>query len=230
MPDARTGLVGCIVRAPRGSKRFGNTSLVASASTSSGGQTASAAASGTTVASGGGLADRYATALYSYADDSHALDAVVAEMEQLGQMIDSSADLRRLIFSPLIDVQQATRAAFAVLEQAGFGKPVRDFVGVIAANRRLSSLRTIIGAFAALVAAKRGIVTAHVESAHPLSDVQRTQLRARLIEAGYGNVNIVEQVQPDLLGGLVVRIGARLYDTSLKSRLQRLQYAMKGAA
>ena len=75
-----------------------------------------------------------------------------------------------------------------------------------------------------------GIVTAHVLSAHPLNDVQRQALRARLIEAGYSNVNIDEQVQPDLLGGLVVRIGARLYDTSLKSRLQRLQYAMKGAA
>ncbi len=192
--------------------------------------THTSAASGTTVSSGGGLADRYAAALYSYAEDAGALDAVVGEMEQLGRMIDTSADLRRLIFSPLIDVQQATRAAFAVLEQAGFGKPVRDFVGVIAANRRLASLRAIVGAFAALVAAKRGIVTAFVDSAHPLSDVQRTQLRARLIEAGYGNVNIVEQVQPDLLGGLVVRIGARLYDTSLKSRLQRLQYAMKGAA
>ena len=67
-------------------------------------------------------------------------------------------------------------------------------------------------------------------SAHPLTDVQREQLRARLIEAGYGNVNIQEAVDPSLLGGLVVRIGARLYDTSLKSRLQRLQYAMKGAA
>lgn len=237
MPDVRTGLVGFLVRAPRGSNRFGKTSLVASASTSSGGQTTSAvlstqvpAASGTTVASGGGLADRYAAALYSFAEDAHALDAVVAEMEQLGRMIDTSADLRRLIESPLIDVQQARRAAFAVLEQAGFGKPVRDFVGVIASNRRLRSLRAIIAAFAALVAAKRGIVTAFVDSAHPLSDVQRTQLRARLIEAGYGNVNIVEQVQPDLLGGLVVRVGARLYDTSLKSRLQLLQYAMKGAA
>jgi len=107
---------------------------------------------------------------------------------------------------------------------------VRDFVGVIAANRRLRALRQIVAAFADLVAQRRGIITAHVASAHPLNDLQRQQLRARLIEAGYGNVNIHEAVEPDLLGGLVVRIGARLYDTSLKSRLQRLQYAMKGAA
>ena len=101
---------------------------------------------------------------------------------------------------------------------------------MIANNRRLGALRQIVGAFGALVADKRGIVTAHVASAHPLSDVQRQQLRARLIEAGYGNVNINEQVDPGLLGGLVLKIGARLYDTSLKSRLQRLQFAMKGAA
>jgi F-type H+-transporting ATPase subunit delta len=200
---------------------------VAPSGTTSGGTTSGVA---TTIASGGGLADRYAAALYAYADEQHALDAVVAEVEALGQLIDASADFGRLLGSPLIDVNQATRAALAVLEQEGFSRPVRDFVGVIAANRRLRSLRDIVRAFAALVADRRGIITAHVASAHPLNDVQRQQLRARLIEVGYGNVNIIETVEPDLLGGLVVRIGARLYDTSLKSRLQRLQYAMKGAA
>ena len=179
---------------------------------------------------GGGLADRYANALYAHADETHVLDSVVTEMEALARLIDASADFRRLLESPLIDIKTATTASQAVLAQEGFSKPVRDFVGVIAANRRLRVLRQVVAAFSALVAHRRGIVTAHVASAHPLSDVQRQQLRARLIEAGYGNVNIVEQVEPDLLGGLVVRIGARLYDTSLKSRLQRLQYAMKGAA
>ena len=188
------------------------------------------ASEATTIASGGGLADRYAAALYAHADDQGALDAVVAEMEALGRLIDSSADLRRLLESPLIDINQAQKAVLAVLEQQGFGKAVRDFVGVVAANRRLRALREVVSAFASLVAERRGIITAHVVSAQPLSDVQRQQLRARLIEAGYGNVNIHECVEPDMLGGLTVRIGARLYDTSLKSRLQRLQYAMKGAA
>ena len=188
------------------------------------------ASEATTISSGGGLADRYAAALYAHADENHELDTVVSQMENLGQMIDGSADFRRLLESPLIDVKTATAAAQAVLAQEGFGKAVRDFVGVISVNRRLRVLRDIVSAFAALVAKRRGIVTAHVASAHPLNDVQRQQLRARLIEAGYGNVNIDERVNADLLGGLVVRIGARLYDTSLKSRLQRLQYAMKGAA
>jgi len=180
--------------------------------------------------SGGTLADRYAAALYAQAEDTRALDETVEQMDALGRLIDESAPFRRLLNSPLIDVTQARTAAIAALAEQGFGKLVQDFVGVVANNRRLNALRMIVGAFAALVASKRGIVVAHVTSAHPLSDVQRTQLRARMIEAGYGTVNIEDRVDPSLLGGLVVRVGARLYDTSLKSRLQRLQYAMKGAA
>jgi F-type H+-transporting ATPase subunit delta len=188
------------------------------------------ASGGSSVSSGGGLAERYAAALYAHAEDQHALDATVEQMEGLGRLIDASPDLQRLLESPLIDVNTAQRAVRAVLASEGFGKIVQDFVGVVVANRRMRELRAFIRAFAALVAQKRGIVVAHVASAHPLSDVQEQQLRARLIEAGYGNVNIHKQVDPSLLGGLVVRIGARLYDSSLKSRLQRLQYAMKGAA
>src|SRR6202044_78589 len=149
----------------------------------------------TTIASGGGLTDRYAAALYAHADEHHALDTVISEMESLGQLINASADFRRLIESPLIDVKTATAAAQAVLQQEGFGKDVRDFVGVISVNRRLRALPDVIRAFAALVAERRGIITAHVASAHPLNDVQRQQLRARLIEAGYGNVNITEKVE-----------------------------------
>jgi F-type H+-transporting ATPase subunit delta len=176
------------------------------------------------------VAERYAAALYSHADDEHAIDLVVEQLDALGRLIDDNSDLRRLLDSPLIDVQTSLKAAHAVLVEQGFGKIVQDFVGVVISNRRQGALRAIIRAFAALVAAKRGVIVAHVQSAHPLSDVQVQQLRARLIEAGYGNVDIQTSIDPSLLGGLVVRIGARLFDSSLKSRLQRLQYAMKGAA
>ena len=180
--------------------------------------------------SSGGLAVRYANALYAQADETGEVDRTVSEMEQLARLIDTSPEFRRLLDSPLIDVTQARNAASAVLAGQGFGKLVQDFVGVVANNRRLSQLRGIVAGFSALVAQKRGVVVAQVVSAHPLSDVQREQLRARMIEAGYGTVNIQDTVDPALLGGLVVRVGARLYDTSLTSRLQRLQYAMKGAA
>ena len=178
----------------------------------------------------GGVADRYAAALYAQADETGQLDTVVEQMDALGRLIDGSGDFRRLLGDPTIDAQAASKAALAVLQQEGFGKLVQDFVGVVAGNRRFAALRGIVAAFAALVAQKRGVVVAEVTSAHPLTDVQREQLRARLIEAGYGQVRLQEGVDPSLLGGLVVRVGARLYDTSLKSRLQRLQYALKGAA
>ncbi len=99
------------------------------------------ASEATTISSGGGLADRYAAALYALADEHHVLDTVVSQMEGLGRLIDASSDFRRLLESPLIDVKTATAAAQAVLTQEGFGKEVRDFVGVIAVNRRLRALR-----------------------------------------------------------------------------------------
>ena len=187
-------------------------------------------ASGGSIVSTGGVAERYASALYGLASDQHALDEAVDQIEALGRLIDESPILRRLLDSPLIDMKTAQAAVRSVLVQQGFSVLVQNFVGVITANRRLPALRAIVTAFATLVAAKRGVVVADVTSAHELSDLQEQQLRARLIESGYSNVNIVRRVDPGLLGGLVIRIGARLYDTSLKSRLQRLQYAMKGAA
>jgi F-type H+-transporting ATPase subunit delta len=177
-----------------------------------------------------GVADRYAIALYALAEEQHALDATVDQMAALGRLIDGSADFRRLLDSPLIDTPTVQRAARAVLESEGFGKLVQDLVGVVITNRRQRQLRGIVAAFARLVSDKRGIVVARVTSAHPLSDVQVQQLRARLIESGYGRVDIHTDVDPNILGGLIVRIGARLYDSSLKSRLQRLQHAMRGAA
>jgi F-type H+-transporting ATPase subunit delta len=188
------------------------------------------ASGGTTISHGGGLAGRYAAALYDLADDEGSLDQTVEQAENLGRLIDSNADFRLLCDSPLIDIVQGTSAARAVLQAEGFSPIIVRFVCVIAANRRLNKLRAIVAAFANLVAQKRGVITAEVTTAHRLTDVQRESLRARLIESGYGRVNINEHVDPSLLGGLVVKIGARLYDSSLKSRLQRLKYAMKGAA
>ncbi len=183
-----------------------------------------------TISQSGGLPGRYAAALYDLASERRELDAVVDQMDALGRLIDQSAPFRRLLSSPLVDVTQARTAAHAVLTEQGFGKTVATSSASSPTTGALPCCAPSSPRSATLVAQKRGVVTANVASAHPLSDVQREQLRARLIEAGYGNVNIQETVDASLLGGLVVRVGARLYDTSLKSRLQRLQYAMKGAA
>jgi F-type H+-transporting ATPase subunit delta len=178
----------------------------------------------------GGVPARYAVALYELADEQRNLDEVVDQASALGRLIDESEPLRALLTNPTIDIAQSRDAMLAVLDKQGFGPTIRHFVGVIANNRRLTSLRSVLASFAALVAERRGITIAEVSSAHPLTNLQRTQLRARLTEAGYGRVDIHERVDSALLGGLVVRVGARLYDSSLKSRLARLQHAMKGAA
>jgi F-type H+-transporting ATPase subunit delta len=119
---------------------------------------------------------------------------------------------------------------FAVLDRVGTGPEVRNLVGVLIGNRRLALLPQVAAAFGAQLAARRGQQVAEVISAHALTDTQRAQIAARLTEAGYSGVKLKEQVDPSILGGLIVRIGSRLYDNSIKSKLQRLQYAMKGAA
>lgn len=196
---------------------------------SAGGTTASPGMVPANAGPTGGLAGRYATALYELADERRALDEAVDQADGLGRLIDQSAPLRALLADPVLDLAQSRKAMLALLQSQGFGEMLQHFVGVVINNRRLPDLRAILSGFAALVAARRGIVVADVASAHPLTDLQRTQLRARLTEAGYGRVNIQERVDAALLGGLVVRVGPRLYDASLKSRLARLHYAMKGA-
>ncbi|WP_367614806.1 F0F1 ATP synthase subunit delta [Plastoroseomonas arctica] len=187
----------------------------------------------TTTASG--LATRYAQALLSLADDARreepgAIDRIAGDLDRLFQLWREDADFRAFIADPRIDAASQRNAAFGVMERAGIGKEVHNFMGVLIANRRLGAMPEIAGAFGALLAARRGQQTAEVTTAHALTDVQRAAIAARLTDAGYSGVRLVEHLDPSLLGGLIVRIGSRLYDNSIKSKLQRLQYAMKGAA
>ena len=177
-----------------------------------------------------GLTARYAAALYALAFEQNALNEVVEQMDALGRLIAESAPLKQLLANPLTDTAKARPALNEALTAQGFGPLVRNFVNVAVMNRRLHDLPALITGFAAYVAAKRGEVVADVASAHELTDLQRTQLRARLAEAGYGNVRLVEHTDPSLLGGLVLKVGTKIFDTSLKSRLNRLNYSLKGAA
>jgi F-type H+-transporting ATPase subunit delta len=177
-----------------------------------------------------GLAQRYALALLELAKDRKGVDRVAADLDRLLALWRDDATFRAFIEDPRLDSGSQRRGAFAVLERAGIAGEVRNLVGVLIANRRLSVLPQVAGAFGALLAEQRGQQTAEVATAHPLTDTQRTQIAARLTEAGYSNVKLAERVDTTLLGGLVLRIGAKLYDSSIKSKLQRMQYAMKGAA
>jgi F-type H+-transporting ATPase subunit delta len=187
------------------------------------------------VPSSSGIAERYALALLALADDKRqadpgSTDRIAADLDRLFALWRDDAPFRAFVADPRLDAVAQRKGAFAVLDRAGIGGEVRNLVGVLIANRRLAQLPQVAQAFGDQLAVRRGQQAATVVSAHPLSDTQRTQLAARLTEAGYSGVKLSEQVDPSILGGLIVRIGSRLYDNSIKSKLQRLQYVMKGAA
>ncbi len=176
-----------------------------------------------------GLAQRYATALFELARDSGALDRVAGDLTRLNEMIAESSDLRRLIRSPVMSRDVQGKAVEAVLERGELDPLVRRFVGVVIANRRLFVLEAIITSFRAELARHRGEITAIVSTAQKLSDAQQAALDAALRRAVGSKVSIETRLEPELLGGLVVRVGSRMFNSSLRSKLQRLQLAMKGA-
>jgi F-type H+-transporting ATPase subunit delta len=175
-----------------------------------------------------GLAGRYATALYELADEAKALDQVAADLASLKAAFAGNADLQRLAASPLVPRAQQAKAVLALLGKMGVGDLTRRFVGTVARNRRLFQLPKIIDAYAALLAAHRGEVTATVTAAKPLSAPQTEQVTAALRAAVGRKVAVAVDVDPKLLGGLKVKVGSRLIDASLSTKLQRLQLAMKG--
>jgi F-type H+-transporting ATPase subunit delta len=176
----------------------------------------------------GGLAQRYAAALLELAEDKHALDAVAGDLIALGHMITDSSDLQKLITSPLMDRADQSRAISAVAKAAGFGELTQRFLGLVASNRRLFALPAIIKSFRKMLADKRGEVAAEVTAAHALTDAQKAAVSEAIKRVVGGKVSIDMKVDPSLLGGLVVRVGSRMIDGSVKTKLQKLQLAMKG--
>ena len=175
------------------------------------------------------LAERYATALLELAEERKALDSVAEDLEALKALLEGSPELAHLACSPLIAGEDRARAMQAVAARAGFSGLTRNFIGVVARHGRLFALHAIAARFLAVLAARRGEVTAEVTVAHALDDAQRRSLEAALGGIAGGRVSIDLRVDPDILGGLVVRLGSRLFDSSLGSRLRRLELSMKGA-
>ncbi len=178
-----------------------------------------------------GVAGRYASALFELADSSKSLDQVAQDLTTFRKLVAESADLARLIASPVIPRALQGKALLAVLDAAGISGLTRNFVGTVAANGRARDLPAMASAFLAELAARRGETTATVTSAVPLSPAQLQQLSDALRSVlGSNKVSIDARVEPDILGGLVVKVGSRLFDSSVRSKLQRLQLAMKGVA
>jgi F-type H+-transporting ATPase subunit delta len=178
-----------------------------------------------------GVAGRYASALFELADDAKSLDQVAQDLDSFRKLLALSSDLSRLVASPVIGRDLQGKAILAVLDAAGIAGLTRSFIGTVAANGRARDLPAMISAYLAELARRRGETTATVTSAVPLTAEQLQQLIDTLRRMlGDGKVSIDARVEPAILGGLLVKVGSRLFDSSIRSKLQRLQLAMKGVA
>lgn len=176
----------------------------------------------------GGLAGRYAHALLELAEEDQSVDEVARDLDSLAAMMHESADLERLVRSPVLSRVDQQRAMEAVLAAAGCGALTRRFIGVLATNRRLFMLQAIIATYRTILAERRGETVAEVISARPLSDAQMQGVTAALSGVIGAKVSVAARVEPAILGGLIVKVGSRMVDNSLSTKLQRLRLAMKG--
>jgi F-type H+-transporting ATPase subunit delta len=172
---------------------------------------------------------RYAQALFDLSKDEGKLDAVAADLKSFKAMRAESADLKRLLASPAFAAEDKAKALAAIAEKASFDPLTRKFFGLVAANRRASALPGAVVAFEALLAAERGIVAAEVTTAVKLTSAQEAGLKAALRQALGKDPEIETRVDPEILGGVKVRVGSRLYDASLRSKLDSLRFALKRA-
>jgi len=174
------------------------------------------------------LAGRYASALFDLASEAGTVTAVESDLDRLTQALRESAELSALIRNPEVSRSALGRVLGGIGEHLGLAPLTRNFLGVLAKNRRASDLPAVIRAFHAIAAAQRGEVSAEVASAHPLTDEQLTSLEQKLRAREGRTVKLKSRVDPDLLGGLVVTVGSKRIDGSIRTRLNSLAQAMKG--
>jgi len=173
------------------------------------------------------MAGRYATALFELALEAEAVDSVLADLKRFDALLDESADLTRLVRSPVFTAEVQAKALVAVLEEARITGLAARFLMVVTSNRRLFAVRHIIRAFRALVARHKGEVTAYVTVAEPLADGHRDEIRNTLNAVTGKDVQVDVRVDPSIIGGLVVKLGSRMVDSSLRTKLNALKHAMK---
>ncbi len=174
-----------------------------------------------------GIAGRYATALYELAEEQDALDQVEQDLAAIRQAMTESADLRMAVTSPLYARDQQASAMAAVADAMGVSQLTKNVIGLMAQKRRLFALPKVCEAYAKMMAARRGEITAEVTAAQALSDEQRSALSDALKTAFGRDVNLDLSVDESLIGGLVVKVGSKLIDTSIRARLAALQNAMR---
>jgi len=176
-----------------------------------------------------GMAGRYATALFDLARDTNAIDAVKADLERFDALVAESADLARLVRSPVFSAAEQLQALSAVLDRAGIGGLAAQFLKLVTSNRRLFAERDMIRGYRELVALYKGEATAEITVAEALKDEHLAALRSALKEVSGKDVDLDIKIDPAIIGGLVVKLGSRMVDTSLRTKLNAIRHAMKEA-
>jgi F-type H+-transporting ATPase subunit delta len=173
------------------------------------------------------LAGRYASALFDLASENGTVTAVESDLETLGQALAESREFAALTTNPKVGRSEAVNTLGALAKAMKLSSLTSNFLGVLAQNRRLAQLPNVIRAFRTIAAAQRGELTAEVASAHPLTDSQVETLRQKLTAREGRTVKLTTRTDPDLLGGLVVTLGSKRIDASIRTRLNTLAQAMK---
>ena len=176
-----------------------------------------------------GVSGRYATALFELARDEKSIDAVLADLNRFDQLLAESDDLKRLVRSPVFSADAQAKALNAVLEKAEISGVSANFLKVLTANRRLFAVADVIRAFRALVAKFKGEATADVTVAEALSDANLDALKVALKAVTAKDVTLNVKIDPSIIGGLIVKVGSRMVDSSLRTKLNSIKHAMKEA-
>ena len=174
-----------------------------------------------------GMAERYAGSLYALAAEANTVSAVEADLGRFERLVDGSEDLKRLIGSPVFSADEQLKAISVIADRTGITGLVGNFLSVVARNRRLFAIPGMIRAFRKIAADQRGEVAAEVTSAHALTNEQQNELRTALKQVAGKDVRVALTVDPAILGGLIVKMGSRQIDTSLKTKLNSLKLALK---
>ncbi len=175
-----------------------------------------------------GMAGRYAQALFQLAGESNATDAVAADLDRFAALVAESSDLQHLVRSPVFSAEQQVKALSALLARAGISGLAANFIKLVASKRRLFAVSGMIRGYKALNDAAKGVTRAEVTVAEPLSDANLAALQSALAQASGGRSVVVDvKVDPAIIGGLVVKLGSRMVDGSLKTKLNSIRTRMK---
>ncbi len=174
-----------------------------------------------------GIAGRYATALYDLADQEKAVDAVASDLTRFEALLDGSADLAELVRNPVFSAEDQVRAVSTILDKAKIKGLGANFIKLVASKRRLFAVRGMIQGYRAIVADRRGLLSAEVTVAEALNAANKKSVESALNSVTGKKVTLIEKVDPSIIGGIIVKMGSKMVDSSVRTKLNSIKLAMK---